>query len=274
MLTLTRRRSLQAAVLVTLGALLPRGARAAHDFGGFAMGLQSFSLRHLGVDAALDAVRGFGLDYVELFGAHFSPESSPAEIGTMLKKLRTRDIAISAHGVNRFSADDAANRRIFEFANLAGIRNLAADPTPDNATFDSLEGLVEEFGVRIAIHNHGPGHHYDTPDKILAKIEGRHARLGACADLGHFIRAGVDPVAAIRALEGRLYGVHLKDFDAPLGNANGVVLGEGLLDLTAAFEALHAVAFPRDGALSLEYEEPDPEEDIRRCLEAAKRASS
>ena len=272
---LTRRQGVQAILLGFVGALARPGRTMAADnlFGGFPMGLQSYSLRHLGVDAALDAVRDFGLGFVELYGAHLSPTASHAEIALILKKLRRRDLELSAHGVNSFTADHENNRRIFEFANLAGIRNLSADPSPGTATFDSLESLVQEFGIRIAIHNHGPGHRYETPDDILKAIAGRDRRLGACADLGHFIRAGVDPVNAIRALEGRLYGVHLKDFDAKRRDAKAVVIGDGLLDLPGVFAALRDVDFPRDGALSLEDEEPDPEADVRRCLEAANQAA-
>jgi len=243
------------------------------EYGGFAMGIQSFSLRHLDLDSCLEATAGFGLRHIELYGAHLPIEASAAQISETLKKARRLDIAINAHGVNAFTADHEANRRVFEMANLAGIRNLSADPTNDEATFASLEKLVDEFGVRIAIHNHGPSHVWGTIEPLLAALEGLHPRIGVCADLGHFIRAGVDPIAAIRAFEGRLFGVHLKDFDAPRSDAGNVIIGQGLLDLQGTFAALREVGFPADGALSLEYEERDPEADIRECLAAASAAA-
>ncbi len=239
------------------------------EYGGFPMGIQSYSLRHLDFDAALDAVEELGLHHVELFGAHLSPASSDAEIHLALKKLRRRDISISAHGVNRFTEDHDANRRVFEFANRAGIRNLSADPSPNEATFDSLERLVDEFGVRIAIHNHGPGHHWATPERLLEGVSGRHKRIGVCADLGHFLRADIDPISAMRTLGDRVYGVHLKDFAERQKDTRGVVIGRGHLDLRAVFSTLHEIDFPADGALSLEYEEPDPMVDIKACLAAA-----
>jgi sugar phosphate isomerase/epimerase len=244
------------------------------EYGGFPMGIQSYSLRHLDLDACLEATAGFGLHHIELFGAHLSVGSSAALISETLKKARRLDIAISAHGVNSFTSDHEANRRVFEMANLAGIRNLSADPANDEETFASLEKLVDEFGVRIAIHNHGPSHVWGTIEPLLQALQGLHPRIGVCADLGHFIRAGVDPIAAIRAFEGRLFGVHLKDFDAPRGDARNVIIGRGVLNLKATFAALREVGFPADGALSLEYEQRDPEEDIRECLAAASTASA
>ena len=243
------------------------------EYGWFPMGIQSYSLRHYPVDEALKHVQSLGLHHVEFFGAHFGEKESPDGIAAMRKKVRVLEIAMSAHGVDHFSKDHEANRKIFEFANLAGIRNLSADPDPES--FDSLEKLVQEFGIRIAIHNHGPGHRYGKVDDVLKAVKGRHKWIGACADLGHYIRSGEDPVKAIRELGDRLFGVHLKDFAEPKGEAKGVILGKGHLDVQATFRALRDVHFPADGALSLEYEEnpENPLNDIKECLAVASAAA-
>ncbi|MFO1066493.1 MAG: hypothetical protein U0892_21755 [Pirellulales bacterium] len=57
---------------------------------------------------------------------------------------------------------------------------------------------------RVAIHSHGPTHRYSKVVDVLRAIEGRDARIGACADLGHFIRSAEEPTQVIRALKGRL----------------------------------------------------------------------
>ena len=111
-------------------------------------------------------------------------------------------------------------------------------------------------------------------DDVLKAIEGHDERIGACADLGHFIRSGEKPVEVIRLLKGRLYGIHLKDFKEMQEKTQGVILGKGHLDVPAVFAALEQVGFPADGALSLEYEEnpQNPLDDIRACLEVAQNA--
>ncbi|MCE9547560.1 MAG: sugar phosphate isomerase/epimerase [Planctomycetia bacterium] len=233
------------------------------------MGIQSYTLRNFPADAMLDLVRRLGLTRVETYPAHFEPRSTPAQIEAMKKKTAERNIQINACGVIGFGRDVAANRRVFQFAKAAGIRNISADPSPD--AFDSLDKLVEEFDIRIAIHNHGPGARYNKIDSVLKAIKGHHQSIGACADLGHYIRAGENPVDAIEQFKGRLYGVHLKDFAEAKGNARGVILGRGKLDLVGVFKALKEVQFPADGALSLEYEEnpKNPIDDVKACLAAA-----
>lgn len=248
----------------------PRAVRADSKGDGFVLGLQSYSLRNFGVDQALDDMHELGLHAVEFFGGHYPLNSSQEQIEQMNQKLAKRDIKPMAHGVNGFGKDHEANRRVFEFAKKAGIRNLSADPSPD--AFDSLDKLVAEYDIRIAIHNHGPGARYNKVDDVLKAIQGRHKHIGACADLGHYIRSGEDPVKAIRMLEGRLYGIHLKDFDQPKGDAKGVILGKGQLDVVEVFKALKKVNFPADGALSIEYEEhaDHPMADVRECVAIAR----
>ncbi|MDA1177736.1 MAG: sugar phosphate isomerase/epimerase [Planctomycetota bacterium] len=174
--------------------------------------------------------------------------------------------------MNAFTADAAASRRIFELAKALGARCITADPDPN--ALASLDVLVREFDIRIAIHNHGPGHRYNKVVDVLRVIEDHDERIGACADLGHYIRSGEKPLEVIRLLKGRLYGIHLKDFATMAADAKGVILGRGHLDVQAVFGALVDAKFPLDGALSLEYEEnpQDPIDDIRQCVAVAKQA--
>lgn len=269
----SRRRFLASATAAGAAMVLgraPRARSAEAEADGFLLGLQSYSLRNFSVDQALRDSHELGLGSIEFFGGHFSLDSTAEQIAAMKKKLAELDIKPLGHGVNGFGKDHAANRRVFEFAKKAGIRNISADPSED--AFDSLDKLVAEYDIRIAIHNHGPGARYDKINDVLEAIKGHHKLIGACADLGHYIRSGEDPVKAIHLLEGRLYGIHLKDFDQPKGDARGVILGKGQLDVAGVFRALKKVDFPADGALSIEYEEnPDhPLDDIRQCVAIAR----
>ena len=236
------------------------------------VGIQLFSLRGYPVDVALRHARDLGFRFVEFYPGMYPLNSTPEQIAAMNKQLEELGLSISAHGVNGFGGNAAANRKVFEFAKAAGIRILGADPAPE--AFASLDELVKEFDIRIAIHNHGPKHRYNKVIDVLQAIENHDDRIGACADLGHYIRSGENPVEVIRLLKGRLYGVHLKDFQDMQEKTKGVILGKGHLDVPAVFAALEQVGFPADGALSLEYEEnpQDPLADIRACLEAARSA--
>ena len=236
------------------------------------LGLQLYSLRNYKVDEALKHARDLGFKFVEFYSGMYPLNSDAAAIDTMKKKLADLGLTISAHGVNRFTKDAAANRKMFEFAKAAGIKTFGADPDPDS--FASLDELVKEFDIRVAIHNHGPTHRYNKAIDVLQAVEKYDQRIGACADLGHYLRSGERPVEVIRLLKGRLYGIHLKDFAEMQDKTKGVILGKGHIDVPAVMGALVAVDFPADGALSIEYEEnpQNPLADIKACEQAAREA--
>ena len=241
---------------------------------GFKIGIQSYSLRGFSVEDAIKHASALGFAHMEFYSAHFSHESTPTEIEAMKKTMDAADMKMFGHGVHHFSADHEDNRKYFVFAKAAGIRELSADPDPDS--FESLDRLVKEFDIRIAIHNHGPNHRYNKALDVLDAVKPYDQRIGACADLGHYIRSGEDAVQVIRLLGDRLYGIHLKDFADMKDKTHGVILGEGHLDVEGVFAALAHVKFPADGCLSLEYEEneKDPIDDIRQCLAIARKAAA
>lgn len=236
------------------------------------LGIQLYSLRNFPVDKALDMAKELGLTKVEFYPGMFPTNADADAIAATRKKLADLGLSISAHGVNGFGKDAAANRKVFEFAKAAGITIITADPAPDS--FESLDELVKEFDIRIAIHNHGPRHRYNKALDVLAAVEKYDKRIGACADLGHYLRSGERPVDVIRVLEGRLYGIHLKDVADMKDKTKGAILGKGHIDVPAVMEALVAVGFPADGALSIEYEEHpnDPMADLKECVAIARKA--
>lgn len=280
----SRRELLVGCAAWAASGLLPRAALAQApvrelSYGGFAMGIQSFTLRKLGLEPMLDAVQRLGLSHVELipetkllfyeFGSHLPVSADAGEIARVRAALAARGIRAAASGVHGV-ADEAEARRLFAFAQAAGIPLLTI--MPDDEALDALDRLCAEHPeVRLGIHNHGPYFRYDTIADVEASLAGRHPGFGACVDAGHFIRSGEDPVEALRRLGPRVHGVHLKDFAGEGLFAEGRILGQGKLDLDAFFRALRAIGFGPERALSLEYEAnpDDPIPDVEACLRAA-----
>ena len=238
------------------------------------IGIQTYSLRGYPVAEALQHAKDLGFTHVEVYPGMFPITDDMAAIATQRKLADDLGLVLSAHSVHRFTKDAAANRKVFAYAKALGVPILGADPDPDS--FAGLDDLVKEFDIKIAIHNHGPRHRYNKVVDVLRAIEGRDLRIGALADLGHFIRSGEKPVDVIRALKGRLYGIHLKDFAEMQDKTKGVILGQGHIDVPAVFAALAQVGFPADGALSIEYEENEknPLADIRECLRIARESAA
>lgn len=244
-------------------------------WGGFPVGVQSYSLRNFKLPEALRHLQGMGVHYVEFAGTHLPPTATDEQIAEALKLCQAAELKVSAHGVNAFSKNHEANKKIFDFAKKLGIRTISANPQPDAETFGSLDKLVAEYDMRIAIHNHGPGALYDKLDSVVKVIKDHDKRIGACVDCGHFLRSGEDPVKCVLELRDRVYGVHMKDEKETNTKASSnVVIGKGHLDVVGLFKALRQVKFPADGALSLEYEANpmNPIDEMKACLEAAKEA--
>ncbi|MFP6672152.1 MAG: sugar phosphate isomerase/epimerase [Pirellulaceae bacterium] len=271
----TRRRFLALTTAAAAGATIfdvPDILAAEDPYRGLPIGVQSFSLRKYNVVEAIRHIQGMGLHFVEFYSKHLSPAATDKQLAENRQLLERAKVSISAHGVNRFSKDEAANRKVFEFAKRAGIRNITANPLPD--AFDSLDKLVAEYNIRIAIHNHGPGALYDTIESVKKAVKGRHKLIGACVDTGHFIRSKGDPVKAVHELGSRVFGVHMKDEAKQEKQSHNVVIGSGHLDVLGLFRGLKKVGFPADGGLSLEYEaNPDnPIDDMKQCLAVAREA--
>ena len=260
-LSLSRRRFLALSAAAAAGATFfdaPRvlsaaGLNVADDpWGGFPLGVQSYSLRNFNTLDAIRHIKGMGLHYAEFYGKHLDTKASDDQIKETLKLLEDAGIKLAGHGVHPFTKDHEANKKLFEFAKKAGVKVITANPDKD--AFDSLDKLVAEYDIRIAIHNHGPGALYDSIDSVVQAVKGRHKWVGACVDCGHFLRSDEDPVKAVKTLGPRVFGAHIKD-DVELGKASkNVVIGKGKLDVVGLFKALREIKFPADGSLALEYE--------------------
>jgi inosose dehydratase len=277
---MNRRHFLSTAALATATFAVPtilRANRRAEDkekdpYGGFPMGIQSYTLRNFNRAEALRHIEGLGIHYVEFFGAHFATDSNDEQIKEMQSQLDRAKLKISAHGVSGFSKDHEANRKLFDFAKRANFKTITADPSPDS--FDSLDKLCEEYQVRIAIHNHGPGHRYDKLGDVQKAVKDRHKLIGACIDTGHTLRSDEDPVKWAAELGPRVFALHIKDVKERKSQTHDVVIGTAHLDLVDLFKTLRKIKFPSDGSMSLEYESnpQNPIDDVKQCLTAAAEA--
>jgi sugar phosphate isomerase/epimerase len=261
---------LGAGAVATSGLSAPAAAQPADPYGGFKMGLQSYSLRGFDVETALAHTKRLGLRYWEAYPKHIPLETLPSHIKQHRSLLDEADVTLLAYGVLGFDANETTARKAFDFAKLMGLVSISANPKKDSKTFDLLDRLVEEYDVAIAIHNHGPDALYDKIDDVVEMVKDRHPKIGACVDTGHYIRSDEDPVEALERLGKRVFGVHLKDVKTLVRNGKRdkryTVLGQGDLDIPGTLRVLRSLKY--SNCLSLEYEEnpENPLSDIEVCL--------
>jgi sugar phosphate isomerase/epimerase len=259
---------------------LPRAAaeEGGDPFGGFTLGVQSFTFRNFDLEPALRRIRDLGLHSAELYQKHAPLTTEPAPVNAVLRLCNQYGVTPRAWGVQHFGKDRDANRRTFEFGRLLGLQALSANPEPD--AFDGLDKLCEEYKIAVAIHPHGPvgGGKLDrwySAEAIYAAVKDHHPLIGACLDTGHLIRAAqlgksLDPAEQVRVMRDRNFGLHLKDHDNQ--RRTDVPLGTGVLDVAAVLRALRDVKFK--GMISIEYEAnpEEPTRDVAACVAAFKGA--
>ncbi len=177
----------------------------------------------------------------------------PAQEATALADYAAAGIKLHAVGAIYFPKDEDNDIRTkFDYCKRAGIQVIVAgDPAPQ--TLQRIERFVKEYDIRFAIHNHGPEDKlWHSPLDILKVVRTMDPRMGCCIDVGHTMRAGVDPVHAIHAVGPRLFNVHMKDLANATEKGSQVAVGEGLMPVRGIFEALAATRYK--GFVDLEYE--------------------
>lgn len=128
-------------------------------------------------------------------------------------------------------------KRDFDIAKAFGIKYVTAEP-PRNL-WNSVDSLAGVYGVKVALHNHWKGNSiYWHPDSLLAALEG-HPNFAACPDLGHYPKSGINPILALKKLQGKIIGIHLKDIAEYNNNKiQDVPVGTGVIDFPAVFDEL------------------------------------
>jgi L-ribulose-5-phosphate 3-epimerase len=125
----------------------------------------------------------------------------------------------------------------FELAKKLNVEFVTAEPP--KALWDSIDNLAGTYHLKVALHNHWKGVSiYWHPDSVLAALKG-HPNFGACPDLGHWPKSGVDGVEGLKKLQGHILAIHLKDCDQ-LNNTKGndVNIGTGVVNFPAVFAEL------------------------------------
>ena len=224
------------------------------------LSMQSYTFHLYTVPEALDKTAELGLNYIEIYpGQRMGPEFDDAVFGydltsehqDQLKELAaSKDIKIISSGVWTANRDEW--EQIFPFAENMELEFISAEPARED--WDIVESLAKKYNIKVAVHNHPNENSYWKPEILLDYIGDRSTLLGSCADVGHYKRMNVDPIPALRELEGRIISLHFKDI-TPEGDENtyeDVVWGTGVLTVKEMLEELKRQNFK--GYFTIEYE--------------------
>ena len=184
---------------------------------GWKPGIQMFSFRLFTLEEALNKTDSIGVRYIQAFPGQrigagiegtmdFRMPASRRD--SVLQLLKRKNITLESYGVvSPNTQPDWV--QLFEFVKAMGFKQFATEPDPKFMPLVSQ--LADIYGINVAIHDHPRPSRYWHPDTVLKYTAGLSKRLGACADIGHWVRSGLDPVEMMKKLEGRIFELHMKD---------------------------------------------------------------
>jgi len=240
-------------------------------YDGWRLGIQAWTFNRFTFYEAVDKTASLGLDWIEAYpGQRLSKEKSgvnfnhdmPQNIRDEVKhKLNDAGVRLVNYGVVHLPDNEDKCRKVFDFAKDMGIETIVSEP-PEKA-FDMIETLCDEYKINVAVHNHPKPSHYWNPDTVLKVCKGRSKRIGACADTGHWMRSGLNPLEMLKKLEGRIISLHFKDID----DGHDVPWGSGRCDVKAMLKELHRQNFKGVFSIEYEYNWDKSLPEVRRCTE-------
>jgi len=272
------------AIVASLAALCATSARAAtaipdeYRIGPFAIGLQAYTFNRFSVFEAIEKTEAAGGRVIEFYpGQKLSKEeptikwdhnASDELIARVKEKLAKHKIKAVNYGVVGIPTDEAQARKVFEFAKKM---DFYAITTESDGSIDLIEKLVKEFDVRVGFHEHAkrannPNYKLWDPNYVLGLVKDRDARIGACADTGHWATSGLQPIDCLRILKGRIISLHLKERTEIGKQMPDAIFGTGVSNIKGILDELRAQHF--QGNISIEYENnwDNSVPDVGQCI--------
>jgi sugar phosphate isomerase/epimerase len=219
---------------------------------GIKLGVASYSLRELNRADAIAAINAIRARYVSVKSMHLPYESSTEGIASGRREFADAEIEIVGGGVITLQQDDDdAMRTYFEYAKACRMPLMVIAPSV--TTMPRIERFVQEYDIKVAIHNHGPEDQYfPGPRDALPVIGDMDPRVGLCVDLGHTTRTGVDIVESLAEAGDRVLDVHVKDLSDLMDKDSQCIVGEGAMPMPEVFRQLVDMGY--EGYVNLEYE--------------------
>ncbi len=238
-------------------------------------GIALWTFHTVNFPESLDQVDSAGLKYIEPNTFHKAgPELKDTLVGNLslagidkLKALITKKGLIMESIYVNGDSTVASWKKQFDIAKQFGVQFVTTEPPL--TMWDSIDSLAGVYGIKVAIHEHWKGvSHYWNPDTVLLAIK-NHPNFGACADLGHWPKSGINPLDGIKKLSGHIIGIHLKDI-AAYGDPKltDVPVGTGVVDFPAIFAELKKQGFK--GHIYIERDTQDQPSNLQSAINTVK----
>ncbi len=266
-----------ALVLFALAAALPvshvNGQSYPEKKLGWSLSAQTYTFKEFTFFEAVDKAKSAGLQSVEAYNGQelgggmagkFDYKMDAATQKAILKELRKKGVKLVAFGVVNGNTE-AEWKQLFAFADAMGIQTINSEPKEE---FLPLVGqLASQYKIKVGIHNHPNPTPYWNPSIVLAAVAKANSDyVGACADIGHWVRSGLDPVACLKQLEGHVKSVHFKDLEAKSPETHDVHWGTGVSNVAGVIAELKRQGFKGNISAEYEYNWENNTEDVAQSV--------
>ncbi|RPH93174.1 MAG: hypothetical protein EHM72_16585, partial [Calditrichaeota bacterium] len=245
---------------------------------GWRLGIEAYTFHKFTFFETIEKTAELGLPYIgglsfmqrvsEDIPKNFDQYLSDDELRHIRLKMDSGGVRLLTYYAQDIPGDEAGCRKLFEFGRKMGFETFMCEPKPEQ--LDLLDKLANEYGINVAIHNHGQNISplYWRPEGVLKACEGRSKRIGAAPDLGYWLRSGIDPVEAARMLKDRIITVQMHDLHEPGGNGHDVPWGTGIGKSEEFFRELHRQNIkPTMIGLEYSYDWFESMPNIAKCIE-------
>ncbi|MCX6910471.1 MAG: ThuA domain-containing protein [Verrucomicrobia bacterium] len=244
---------------------------------GWRLGVEAYTFHKFTMFEAIEKTAQLGLPFMgglsfqkvsKEMPKNFDPQLTDDELRQIRLKLDAAGVRLLTYYIHTIPGDEAGCRRVFEFGRKIGIETFMSEPSPD--ALDTIEKFADAYDVNVAIHNHDrkASPQYWQPEGVLKACEGRTKRLGACADLGYWMRAGIDPLEALRKLKDRLITVQMHDLNELTAEGHDMPWGTGVGKTEEFLREMHRLGI-KPTMFGLEYSHNwlGSMPEIARCVE-------
>ncbi len=243
---------------------------------GWKLGVQAYTFHKFSFQEAIDKAQQLGLKYIEVYYGQTLGATIPGTMDFRMDKTtqqklfayaKSKGVKIIASGVV-ICKDEAEYKQLFEFASAMGIKLITSEP--DYKHLKYIDQLANQYKIDVAIHNHPKPSAYWEPELFLNAVKGLSKRIGACADVGHWKRMGIDPVEALKKYEGRVKSLHFKDVkEKETGEAeqHDVIWGTGVCNTDGILNELKRQNFKGLFSIEYEYNWDNSVPDIQKCID-------
>jgi sugar phosphate isomerase/epimerase len=222
----------------------------------FDLGIASYTFREFSLEETLSMTKRLGITRIGFKSFHLPLDASDELIASTVAKCEGAGINLYGGGVIYMKTKEEVDNA-FEYARKAKMKMIIG--VPGHELLSYTEKKVKEYGIRLAIHNHGPGDDlYPSAESAYVLIRDMDPGMGLCIDIGHTKRINRDPEQDLLDYYDRVFDIHIKDVTAASEEGSTCEVGRGVIDIPSFLKTVVKKKYSATLAFEYEKDADDP----------------